>query len=68
MGKVLDLDQRSRVIRNTLIGPNGQALMDFLMEEYVYDERLPKDTNDALIKAGQRDVVLRLRRLTQQEK
>ena len=51
------------LIRAALTGSNGQHLMDFLMDEYVYDEKGAVEPHKLAYDAGARDLVLRLRRV-----
>ena len=51
-------------IRSMLSGPNGAALMEFLMEEYVLNVAPTLDPHQLAWNAGQADLVLRLRRYT----
>ena len=59
----LSAAQRTILVRSALTGSNGQHLMDFLMQEYVYNETGTTDPTKLAREAGERDLVLHLRRL-----
>ena len=63
MSKTPTVGQRTLLVRNALVGSNGQALLDFLMDEYVYNERGSIDPYKLAREAAERDLVLRLRRM-----
>lgn len=54
--------RRHMAIRQALKGPNGQALLDYLMDEYIYNVPETTDPTQLAKNAGQADLVLRLRR------
>ena len=63
MSKTLSVGQRTILVRNALTGSNGQALLDFLMDEYVLMETNTTDPTKMAKEAGARELVLHLRRL-----
>ena len=67
VGKVLNISQRTQMVRAALTGPNGTALLDFLMAEYIFDELVTDDPYKQAKHAGQRELVLRLRRLATEQ-
>ena len=54
------------LVRAALTGSNGQHLMDFLMDEYVYDDKGTTDPTKLAKEAGARELVLHLRRMTKE--
>ena len=60
------LAQRTMLIRAALTGSNGQHLMDFLMDEYVYRASTATDAYMLAKEAGERELVLYLRRMTKE--
>ena len=61
--KSLNLGQRHRLIRTSLTGPNGKALLDYLMDEYVFGEVPTTDPTKLAMDAGARALVLSLHRV-----
>ena len=62
--------ERQMICRNGLKGQNGQELMAFLEDEYLYQSSDDYDLNShgqLAYFAGQRDLVLRLRQLSEAE-
>lgn len=59
----LNLEQRHRLVRSALTGPNGKALLDHLMDEYVYGELPTTSRTKMAMNAGARALVLSLRRI-----
>ena len=63
VGKRLNLAQRHRLVRTALTGPNGKALLDYLMDEYVLSEMPATDPHKMAVDAGARGLVLSLHRI-----
>ena len=59
----LNLHQRTRLIRTALTGPNGKALLEFLMDEHVLNESPVTNRTKMAMEAGARALVLQLRRI-----